>query len=60
MWELRMHLDYDDLYIPLTSGKFQSHKPSYFLWKKPTVVWIKISERKKKFRFENLLTQASK
>ena len=52
MWELFVHQDYDHLYIPLTSkyGKFQpqtiflgSNNPFSI---KPTVVWVKVSEKK--------------
>ena len=53
MRELCMYLDYDHLYIPLTSkkGNFQSetnifrgnNNPFYI---EPTVVWVKISEKK--------------
>ena len=52
MWELCMHPDYDYLYIPLTSryGKLQpqtnifpgNNNPFSI---KPTVGWVKISER---------------
>ena len=47
MWELWMHLDYDHLYIPVYSipnKANSSHRSSLFLWKNPTVVWVKISE----------------
>ena len=45
-----MYLVYDHLYIPLLPNKANSsHKPLFFLWKKPTVVLVKISEKKKIF-----------
>ena len=54
MWELWVHLDYDHLYIPLTSkwGKFQPQtnispgNNNPFSIKPSTVVWVKISEKK--------------
>ena len=53
MWELCMHLDYDHLYIPLLPKKANSsYKPTFFCGNnnpfsiEPTVVWVKISEKK--------------
>ena len=49
-----MYLVYDHLYIPLLPNKANSSdKPLFFLWKKPTVVLVKIS-KKKKFFFSGL------
>ena len=60
MWELCMYLDYDHLYIPLTSTKdkfqpqtniFRGNNNPFCI--EPTVVWVKISEKKRQlFRFE--------
>ena len=44
MWELWMHLDYDHLYIPLTIKK-----PSFLLWKEPTVVWVVFSSLRSRY-----------
>ena len=57
-----MYVVYDHLYIPLLPNKANSSdKPLFFLWKKPTVVLVKISEKKYFFFwFEILLPQASK
>ena len=69
MWELCMHLDCDHFYISLTfkKGKFQrqtnifpgNNNPFSI---KSTVVWVKLSEKKKHefFRFEISIPQASK
>ena len=47
MWELWMNLNYGHLYIPLTSNKANSsQKPTFFSWKKTTVVWVKIYGKK--------------
>ena len=59
MWESRMYLDYDDLYIPLTSGKFQP-QTILFLVKKAYCFVDQDFWKKKKIQFEILLTQASK
>ena len=60
MWELCMYLDYDHLYITLTSKKdkfqpqtniFRGNNNPFCI--EPTVVWVKISEKKHQlFRFE--------
>ena len=62
MWKLYKHLNYDHLYIPLTSrkGKFQpqtnifsrNNKPFSI---KPTFVWVNIfAKKKKKINFAGL------
>ena len=70
MWELCMHPDYDHLYcIPLISKKVKFQPQTSIIPGnsnpfsiKPTVVWVKISEKKNHqfFRFEISLQQASK
>ena len=64
-----MHSDYDHLYIPLLPKKANSsYKPTFFCGNnnpfsiEPTVVWVKISEKKKLqfLWFEISLRQASK
>ena len=45
MRELWMHLVYDLLNISLPNTANSSHKPLFFLWKKSTVVSVKISEK---------------
>ena len=68
LWQLWIYLDYDHLYIPLTSkkGKFQ-HKPTFFVW--ITTLFLLslllcgsrfLKKKHQFFRFEISLRQASK